>query len=201
VRKRLRKGHVRGRGLLSRASASFAGDRSGVTMIEFALLAPVFMLLLAGIFENGMIYFQTAQLQSVADNAARQLRLAKISSTMTVGEFKNNYVCSTPPKPGTLGSMFDCSRVAISIKSASDWTGISDISVNVQTIGVAGNLGMNPWKLASVGSNQVGMLIVVYKSWPLFGNLTSVFSKTVTGGLKKSTAAYFPSGKAVFRVE
>jgi Flp pilus assembly protein TadG len=201
LRKRLRDSHCHGRRFLSRAFASFAGDHSGVTIIEFALIAPVFMLLIAGIFEVGMIYFRTAQLQSVADNAARQLRLSKISSTMTVGQFKDTYVCSTPPGPGTLGSMFNCSWVAISVISAADWTGINDINVNPQGIAVGGNSSANLAKLASVGAGQIGMLVVTYKGFSFFGSLSAGYAKTVTGGMKKSSAAYFPTGRSIFRVE
>lgn len=201
LRKRLREGHCHGRRLLSRAFASFAGDHSGVTIIEFALIAPVFMLLIAGIFEVGMIYFRTAQLQSVADNAARQLRLSKISSTMTVGQFKDTYVCSTPPRPGTLDSMFKCNWVAISVISAADWTGINDITVNPQTISVGGNSSPNLARLASVGAGQVGMLVVTYRGFSFFGTMAAGYARIVTGGMKKTTAAYFPTGRSIFRVE
>jgi Flp pilus assembly protein TadG len=201
LRKRLRDGHCHGRRLLSRAFASFAGDHSGVTIIEFALIAPVFMLLIAGMFEVGMIYFRTAQLQSVADNAARQLRLSKISSTMTVGQFKDTYVCSTPPRPGTLGSMFKCNWVAISVISAADWTGINDITVNPQTISIGGNSSPNLARLASVGAGHVGMLVVTYRGYSFFGTMSAGYAKIVTGGIKKTSAAYFLAGRSIFRVE
>ncbi len=50
--------------------------------IEFAMVAPVFFLLLLGIVENGVIYFAGSTLQYAADNAARAVRTGQAQAVV-----------------------------------------------------------------------------------------------------------------------
>lgn len=52
-------------------------DRSGATIIEFALVAPVFFLLLLGIIEFGMIGFSQVAIESAVSATAREASIGK----------------------------------------------------------------------------------------------------------------------------
>ena len=46
-------------------------DRSGATLVEFALIAPALLMVLMGIFELGYNYYMQSQLQGAVQSAAR----------------------------------------------------------------------------------------------------------------------------------
>lgn len=52
-------------------TARFLRDRSGVTIVEFAILLPFFLVLIFGIIEFGQLMFFQAALQHAVTNAAR----------------------------------------------------------------------------------------------------------------------------------
>lgn len=154
------------------------------------MVAFPFMLLLAGVFEDGMAYFRVVQLQNVAENAARKLRLNGVSA-MTPQAFQNKYVCTTTREKGTLSTMFDCSRVVVVISAGSSWTGAgwgtpSDLA-GASTSGSS----MTPPQ-----PDQVGTLLVIYKAKILFPGMRAVLGK-----FAKDASQYYPMGRAAFRVE
>jgi hypothetical protein len=61
-----------------------AGDDRGVALVEFALIAPVLLLLLLGMFEMGYNYYMETQLQGAVQAAARDSSLQSASSDTTV---------------------------------------------------------------------------------------------------------------------
>jgi Flp pilus assembly protein TadG len=50
-------------------------DRSGASALEFALVAPVFVLLITGIFQTGMGFYANAGLRSGVESAARYAQI------------------------------------------------------------------------------------------------------------------------------
>lgn len=59
----------------------FLHDQRGANILEFALVAPVFFLLLLGIMEFGLYMFNQVMIQSIAYQAAREASLGRISGT------------------------------------------------------------------------------------------------------------------------
>ena len=51
-----------------------ADSRKGSAAIEFAFVAPVFFVLLMGIFEAGIMFFAQAALQNAVTDLGRQIR-------------------------------------------------------------------------------------------------------------------------------
>lgn len=90
----------------------FASDRSGAAAIEFAIVAPVFLMLMFAIFEVGWFYFVNSMVDSAATNAARILRTGQAQKVeMSSGEFFNEIVC---PRVEIFG---DCSsRLTVEVK-------------------------------------------------------------------------------------
>ena len=73
---------------LKRAFARLrARARSGTAAIEFALVAPVFFLMLFGTIETGIIYFAGTALQNATDDAARMVRTGQAAG-MSEAQFK-----------------------------------------------------------------------------------------------------------------
>lgn len=54
-----------------------AGDSAGVTIVEFALVAPVMLLLLGGLLELGYVAFARSTLESAILDASRTARVAE----------------------------------------------------------------------------------------------------------------------------
>lgn len=58
----------------------FWRDRNGATALEFAFVAPLFVILLTGIVQFGGIYFLQNQMTSVAQDTARRVAIGDIST-------------------------------------------------------------------------------------------------------------------------
>lgn len=65
---------------------------SGATAVEFAMIAPIFLLLLFAIFETGIIFMAQSVLQSAVNNAARTVKIGSAAS-MDATTFRNS-ICS-----------------------------------------------------------------------------------------------------------
>ncbi|MGJ0509619.1 MAG: TadE/TadG family type IV pilus assembly protein [Methylocystis sp.] len=183
-----------------RRVCTFLADRSGVTVVEFSILIIPFMLLVGGIIEDGLAYFRAAQLQNVAENASRKLRVSAVASGTTPKQFQDAYVCTSGSgsrSPGTLSSMFDCSKVVVVISSAATWAASSaSVSVSAATLQTLASAGTSTAATALPAPDQIGTVIIIYKAPPIFLNL-----KTVLGKFSKDSTTYYPYGKAAFRVE
>ena len=67
---------------------------SGSAGIEFAFIAPVFLVLLMGTMEVGIMYFSQFVLQNATTDAARLVRTGQVASgNMTQAQFRT-YICN-----------------------------------------------------------------------------------------------------------
>ncbi len=65
----------------------------GSAAIEFAMLAPVFFVLLMGILEGGLMFFSQSALQNAVTETSRQIRTGQVQGgNMTPGQFRTT-VC------------------------------------------------------------------------------------------------------------
>jgi Flp pilus assembly protein TadG len=72
-------------------------DDCGFTAVEFALVAPWFLMLLFGIMAVGLFFFTTFALENAVDQAARLIRTGQAQeSGMTADQFKTK-VCENAP--------------------------------------------------------------------------------------------------------
>jgi Flp pilus assembly protein TadG len=76
------------------AKRSFAGNRSGSAALEFALIAPVFFLLIFSIMEIGIIFFAQSTLQVGADDVARLVRTGQVQGQAMSQTAIRNRVCA-----------------------------------------------------------------------------------------------------------
>lgn len=95
------------------------GCNSGTTIIEFALIAPVFFLIFMGIIEMGLIYFT----QSVLDGAlAHGARVGMTGSS--VGRNRDAHILNEIAR--YTGGYLDASRIDVSIRSYTSFVNIGE---------------------------------------------------------------------------
>jgi Flp pilus assembly protein TadG len=68
--------------------------RSGSAVVEFAMIAPVFFLLLFAIIEVGIIFFAQSTLQHATDNLARKVRTGQIQGQGLTQAAVRQLVCN-----------------------------------------------------------------------------------------------------------
>lgn len=97
-----------------------AVDRSGATLVEFALIAMPFMLLLLATFEVGFIYWGNKELENAISNASRLVRTGQVqTASMTQAQLKTEACKNT-------AILIDCtSRLRIDVRSAATFGGIT----------------------------------------------------------------------------
>lgn len=79
---------------------SMGSDQRGVTAVEFALLAPVLMVLIMGAIEMGTMMFAKAQLDGVMRRAARMAVTGDVVANGGNGEKIDDYVKASAPIVG-----------------------------------------------------------------------------------------------------
>ena len=102
-----------------RLRGRFLRDRRGSSAVEFAIVAPVFLMLMFSTFEVGWYYFVNSTVDGAATSAARMLRTGQAHGVSS-GEFFHQIVC---PKVQVLG---DCSsRMTVEVKKFADFTDLA----------------------------------------------------------------------------
>jgi Flp pilus assembly protein TadG len=103
----------------------FAADRRATMSVEFAIVSVPLLGLIGAIFEVGLVFMRSEQLQIATQNASRAVLTQRVAD-MTYQNFVNNYVCTWQTTgtvaPGTLDRSFDCSRLLVDVSSPSSWT-------------------------------------------------------------------------------
>ena len=75
-----------------------ARSRAGSAAIEFAVIAPIFFVLLMGTIEVGVMYFAQFTLQNAVTDAARLIRTGQVSTAnMTQTQFRNSICAEISP--------------------------------------------------------------------------------------------------------
>jgi Flp pilus assembly protein TadG len=72
-------------------------DKSGATALEFAIVAPLMLLLIVAIIELGAIYIADVALGTTTSNIAREVRTGQIQAqNLTKTEFRNHFCAEMP---------------------------------------------------------------------------------------------------------
>ncbi|WP_400768128.1 TadE/TadG family type IV pilus assembly protein [Methylosinus sporium] len=134
--------------------AAFFESRSGATAVEFAFIAPIFVLILVVWIDLGM----TLLAQSVLDSATlRAARSVKIGATTTSAAFKTK-LCSY------LYAVVPCSSIKYSVQSG---TSFSALSTTITTDS-SNALTNTSFSIGSGGSDvlvQVGFTRTLFAPW------------------------------------
>lgn len=75
-----------------------AGKRAGSAAIEFAFIAPIFLLFLMGTMETGIIFLGDMVLQNATSDAGREIRTGQVAlSAMTQDQFRQRICDKVAP--------------------------------------------------------------------------------------------------------
>lgn len=140
------------RGMLAR----WRRDEKGITAIEFAMVAPPFLMLLYGIIGVGLYFFTTFTLENALEQAARLIRTGQAqSSGMTAAQFAQE-VCDRAP------GFVDCTgKLRVSVKNFNEWTQITNATLPT-CLDAGGNL-TNATSYTPGGSGEVVLVWVCYE--------------------------------------
>jgi Flp pilus assembly protein TadG len=112
-------------GLLTR----FLHSRAGVTMVEFALVGPLFLLLTFAIVDNGLVLFTQTILDNATREAARAIRIGKVQLS---GDATGNGLFKTT-LCNNLGGFIPCASLQWRVQSVSSAGSFSSLSSAVTT--------------------------------------------------------------------
>jgi Flp pilus assembly protein TadG len=116
-------------------------DDSAVAALEFAMVAPIFLLLIMGVLENGLTLWQ----QSVLDNAARDAaRLIQTGQQQGGGTTFVSRLCSE------ITGLMSCSSLQYRVQTGSTFAGISP-SISTGSGGTATGFTAYPTAVANTG--------------------------------------------------
>src|ERR1700758_4455753 len=76
----------------------FGRNRRGSAVVEFALVAPIFIALLFAILETALMFFASQVLETMNDNAARLIQTGQAQGVYPdAGTYLNQVVCNPTP--------------------------------------------------------------------------------------------------------
>ncbi|THD45955.1 MAG: pilus assembly protein [Bradyrhizobium sp.] len=165
-----------------RAAADFARREGGGPAAEFALVAPIFAIMIFATAQCAIIYIANAYLETGAEEAARAV-LTNQTGTLTVSQFQTA-VCADLP------ALFNCSSVMVGLQQASSETSISTTKPTFNSNGTLSNT--LPYTQPAAG--QIGVLQVLYQ-WPVIGLPFGVNFANLGNG------TYLMMSTQVFKVE
>jgi Flp pilus assembly protein TadG len=150
----------------SRRLGRFCRDRSGASALEFALVAIPTILTLLAIFEVGIMYFATFNLESATAQGARLIRTGQAQSqNFDAGKFKTE-VCKHVTAPIT------CAGLRLDVRHYSSFGGAGSDLTN--PLDGNGNLKSNFAYDPGVGGDVV--VVRAFFEWPLVAKLPKAIS-------------------------
>ena len=97
----------------------FRDNRKGASAVEFAIVAPLFLVLLFAIIETALMFFAGQVLETMTQDAARMILTGQAqTANYQQADFKA-YVCNQIP------ALFSCDNLVVNVQSASSASSIS----------------------------------------------------------------------------
>jgi Flp pilus assembly protein TadG len=150
-------------GMAKRQWTLFARDTRATTVVEFALLAPIFFAVIAAILQTSLTFFAGQVLESGMNDASRAIRVGEASrETWTAANFKAE-VC------GRLYGLFgDCSDLHIDVRQINTF---ADATITVPLdLNCAQNCNWTEPDRWTPGTASSVMLVQVYYRYPSYLN-------------------------------
>jgi Flp pilus assembly protein TadG len=141
---------------LRSALRRFRRNRSGATVVEFALVAPVFFALLFAILETAILFFAGQVLETITQESARMIMTGQAQSAGYQQADFQAYVCKQIP------ALFTCNNIYIDVQSYPAFSNIT----NSSQIDNAGNFISNNLQYNPGGPGQI-VKVTLYYHWPL----------------------------------
>jgi Flp pilus assembly protein TadG len=107
----------------SRRSRRRARGEEGQALVEFAIVLPVLCLLLFGIMQFGLLFYNYIDLTSATRDGARRVAVAR-ASNLTVDDVKSTIASST--------TVVRDDDTTVDVSPGPDWTAGEDVHVKVK---------------------------------------------------------------------
>ncbi len=149
----------------------FRRNRSGATFVEFALVAPLFLGLLAAIVETALLFFANQVLENVTQNSTRMILTGQVQLANYTKDNFRDYVCNGAPSPlpnpppgpsPSLYGLFDCTKLSIDVEA---YKSFQTINLNSQLDG-SGNF-INNMQFNAGGPGDI-VVVRIFYPWQLY---------------------------------
>lgn len=151
-----------------------ANSRSGSSVIEFAFVAPVFLLFICGIIETGVIFFGQSTLFYATADTARMIRTGQLKGTVTAATLRTQ-ICS---RIGGLITTTQCNaNLQVDMRSYSSFGGSSYPPVT----NANGTLNTGAMTAQPVAACQI-VLIRAFYPWQIMTPLMKPLLRTASDG-------------------
>ena len=145
-------------------------SRSGSAIIEFALIAPVFFLLIFALMEIGIIFFAQSTLQRAANDVARLIRTGQAQSGAMTQTQIHAQVCAD------IAPLIPCDgNLRVDVESFSNFGGASFSP----PLNASGNF--NSDNAYSPGTSCNVVLVRVFYGWTVFTPVLTPFLTNMNG--------------------
>lgn len=167
-------------------SGRFRRNPCGSTVVEFALVAPIFFALLFALFETALVFFAGQVLENGVQDSGRLIYTAQAQdASMTQTKFKDD-LCKR------VNVLFTCADVSIDVKSYAP-EDIIPTAVSYDGAGIP--MG---WDLPPAGSSRT-VVVKAFYQWPLF--VTQLGYNIANINRDKADSKRLLVATAAFRVE
>ncbi|MEQ9609545.1 MAG: pilus assembly protein [Kiloniellaceae bacterium] len=163
---------------LAQLGMPLARDQNGNVLIEFALVTPLFVLLIVGTLEVSVMFFTSSVIEGATVEAARQIRTGQVQESGDPMTTFQNQLCDS------LFNVIDCSEVKFNVQTFSSFGEVS-MPIEVDEDGEIVNNGFTPGE-----SGAVTVVRSLYR-WEFMTPLISNLMPAGLGGhLIVSTVAF-----------
>lgn len=174
---------------LNKALRRFRRNRGGSAAIEFALVAPIFFVLLFAIIETALVFFASQVLETGTQDSARLMLTHQAQDAkLTQAQFKQD-LCAR------VSMLFSCDGLYVDVKSYPE-----DAVINItDPIDAAGNF-VNNFSYQTTPAGSANTVIVrTFYQWPMI--VTGLGYNIANIGKNTSSAKRLLAATAAFRVE
>lgn len=156
------------------------GRERGVALVEFAIVALPFLLIVVGTFEIGFIFWGTHELENATEDAARRIRTGQVQSGGIDATGFKAIVC------GRVTLLKDCtSKLQLDVRTFANYNQIAGAPAPLDRDGKL-NSGNFVWQ---PGGPRSIVLVRTYYDWPLLTVLTSTSLGNMANGDRLLSAA------------
>jgi len=160
----------------------FGRNRKGSAIVEFALVAPVFIALLFAIFETAIMFFASQILETVTQESARQIMTGQAQAAgYTATTFMTNVVCPQIP------AVLTCANIGVDVESDPSQFANVGIATPV-TSGAFDSTKLN----FNMGASCSVVTVTLYYQWQVFvmGFVPNIGTLNGNKRLISATAAF-----------
>jgi Flp pilus assembly protein TadG len=172
----------------------FGAQRSAATALEFAMVVPVFLVLVIETFQLGLYFYTSASLNYATSEAARQILTGAVGQQgLTAAQFLTNVLC--PALPGSMS----CANVVTNVVNVPEAIAPGGFYsfLNANQTGIAPPAVMeNSQTSFCPGSTGSYVYLQVYYAMPVLSPIWMAFAVSWNGG-----NVHFVSASAAFKNE